>query len=331
MRGGSSQKNQAVMELTSFMMHKHYCENDVESVIAQLDEEILWIGAGEDEYAAGTEKVAGIFREFAGKVPKCNITDEQYDILQITPDVFLCSGRMWISTDPSTGISLRVHQRVTLAFRWDSDCPRCCLIHISNPYDEMVEGDVGFPGKIARQSYEYLQEQLEKQRASIAKQTEMLRRMSYEDTLTGLYNRNKFNQMIKTRWNMEVEHLGVVYLDLNGLKEVNDMQGHSAGDELLQRMASCIRRHFEGKAYRIGGDEFVVIDSVLEEDEFWEAIRAARKEMDESGISYSIGVSWRVDHCSVSEQFEEADRLMYQAKRRFYGMTQHDRRKIDIG
>ena len=48
------------------MFHKHYCENDVEAIIALFDDKLSWIGAGENEYDVGTKKVSGIFRQFAG-------------------------------------------------------------------------------------------------------------------------------------------------------------------------------------------------------------------------------------------------------------------------
>lgn len=136
---------QAAMALTSHLMHKHYCENDVEGILAWFDDRFLWFDAGEGEYAAGTETVKAIFRQFAGKVPKCNISDEQYDAISIAPGVFLCTGRLWIATDPSTNVYLRVHQRVAMAYRTVEGELRCCHIHISNPYIEMMEGDVGFP------------------------------------------------------------------------------------------------------------------------------------------------------------------------------------------
>ena len=55
-------KIQAVKELTSFLFHKHYCENDVEAIIDLFDDKLSWIGAGENEYDVGTKKVSGIFR-----------------------------------------------------------------------------------------------------------------------------------------------------------------------------------------------------------------------------------------------------------------------------
>ena len=109
-------EEQEIIGLASFMMRKYYCENDVEAVIWQMDDDIVWFGAGEHEYAVGGETVTGIFRRFEGQVPKCNISDEEYHVLSVGPDLYLCTGRMWIATDASTQISLRVHQRVTLLF-----------------------------------------------------------------------------------------------------------------------------------------------------------------------------------------------------------------------
>lgn len=158
-----SPEEKKVIELISFMVHKHYCANDIEAVIEYLDEDIVWIGAGDHEYAVGKE-VIDIFRKFAGQIPKCNISEEEYHVLTITPEVYLCSGRMWIVTDSSTQISLRVHQRIAAIFRNVEGKLRCCHIHVSNPYDEMVEDDIGFPVKMAQQSYQYLQERVAEQK-----------------------------------------------------------------------------------------------------------------------------------------------------------------------
>lgn len=322
----SSSVEKEVAELTSYMVHKHYAENDAEAIIALMDEDILWLGAGEHEYAAGREDVVAIFRQFAGQVPKCNISDECYQVISLGPESYLCSGRMWIATDASTQISLRVHQRITTAFRKVNGRLRCCHIHISNPYEDMVEEDVGFPVKMASQSYRYLQEQIEKQKRMLDAQTEMLRRLSYEDALTGLYNRNKFKQVLEAPLDEGGSGLGVVCFDLNGLKRENDYRGHSAEDELICRAAGQIQAEFPGKAYRTGGDEFVVIEDAMDEAAFRAAVRAAEEGMAEHEISCSVGASWREVHCSVKEQYEEADHLMYEAKRRFYSRRENDRR-----
>jgi diguanylate cyclase (GGDEF)-like protein len=321
---GTHPIEEKTIALTGFIMHKYYCENDVESIISLLDRDVVWLGTAENEYAAGLETVAGISRRFAGQVPKCDISGEEYSVLPLGPDACLCAGRMWIATAPSTGISLRVHQRVTTVFRQTEQDLRCCHIHISNPYEEMVDDDVGFPVKLARQSYQYLQEQIEAQKRQIAAQTATLQRMSFEDALTGVYNRNKFNQVVDSR--EPIPHLGVACFDLNGLKETNDHLGHGAGDALLRRAAEQLQQHFSGRVYRTGGDEFVVVEGVLDQAAFCAAVEAVQAGMAAHGISCSVGVCWRDEACCPKEQLEEADQLMYQAKRRFYSLKQNDRR-----
>ena len=321
------EKIQAVKESTSFLFHKHYCENDVEAIIELFDDKLSWIGAGENEYDLGTEKISGIFRQFVGMVPKCNIWNEEYYVIHISPDVYICTGRAWIATDPSTGIYLRVHQRITAVFRWADGTPRCCHIHISNPYSEMTQEDVGFPTQMGQHTYEYLHQCIDEYKRKIKEQTEILKRLSFQDSLTGLFNRNKFNHTMQSFEAASFSQLGVASIDLNGLKRINDQMGHSAGDSLIRCTAGHIARAFPGKSYRIGGDEFLVIDTELEESAFREAVSTMQEKMEQDGISVSLGISWRCSRCNIKEQFDEADRLMYRAKAEFYSSYDNDRRR----
>lgn len=323
----SYQKKQTIIELTSYLAHKHYCENDSEAVVALFDDPFSWLGAGEEEYAVGRETVTNIFRQFQGGIPKCNISDEEYDVIEITPEVFLCTGRMWITTDPSTNMYLRVHQRITAAFRWIGDSARCCHIHISNPYMEMSSNEIGFPSQMGQQSYEYLQQCILEQKKQIHEQTAMLKRMSYEDSLTGLYNRNKFDQKADNYNGNGENRLGVACFDLNGLKTINDQMGHLTGDDTLRRTADHLKQFFHKKAYRIGGDEFVVIDEDSSEDDFHTTVLSVHKAMEEDCINVSIGVCWRSSQCNIREQFDIADRRMYEEKMHYYSEHSHDRRK----
>ena len=154
------------VRLASYILHKHYCENDVNALLGLLDDEdecFSWFGAAEHEYAIGSRTVAAIFEEFRGKVPLCNISDEHFDVIEPAPGVYLVSGTYWVATDPSVEACIRVHQRTTMGFRIRSGRLKCFHIHLSNPYTEMVSEDVGFPTLMSAQSYEYLQERLEEQ------------------------------------------------------------------------------------------------------------------------------------------------------------------------
>lgn len=124
-----------------------------------------------------------------------------------------------------------------------------------------------------------------------------------------------------------LSRLGVAAIDLNGLKPINDRMGHSAGDSLIRSTANHIIGMFAGECYRIGGDEFAVIDTKLDEEAFRNAVAAAKENMEQDGISVSVGVSWRGVDCSIKEQLDEADRQMYRAKAEFYSSRDHDRRK----
>ena len=124
------------------------------------------------------------------------------------------------------------------------------------------------------------------------------------------------------------KQLGIAYFDVNGLKTVNDQSGHSAGDTLLRRVALHINKKFNQKAYRIGGDEFVVIDDSMDETSFINAVSFICKEMNRDKISISVGFSWRCSpSCNLKEQYDEADKLMYKDKAAFYSQKLHDRRK----
>lgn len=311
-------RKQIVQEMTSYVVHKYYCDGDVEAVVRLFDQQLSWIGAGENEFATGTDTVSAIFRQFAGMVPKCNISQEEYHVMELTPEYYVCSGRMWIATDPSTNIYLRQHQRITTVFHFVGEQPKCCHIHISNPYWEMKEDEVGFPTQMSKQSYEYLQEQVAEQKRQIREQTALLKRMSFEDSMTGLFNRNRFNYMIDRYQHQQGTPLGIACFDLNGLKAVNDLYGHMAGDQLICLMAKHIKNAFPGKGYRIGGDEFIVIDEDLDEKTFSDRVYEVCENMKKDQGSCTVGISWHASGGNIQKQFEEADQRMYQAKEQFY-------------
>ena len=147
---------------------------------------------------------------------------------------------------------------------------------------------------------------------------EKLHRLSFEDTLTSVYNRNKFNQDIEEYHQKPVEDIGVAYFDINGLKEVNDTKGHAAGDKLVKNAATGINSVFIGDTYRIGGDEFVVITTHIKKDIFEQNVQDAIKNLNENGISVSFGTSWEQSSDRIEKQLSTADHLMYKNKLSYY-------------
>ena len=106
--------------------------------------------------------------------------------------------------------------------------------------------------------------------------------------------------------------------DLNGLKDWNDRYGHSTGDELIRRTAGHIAAAAPGRGYRMGGDEFLILDTERDEAAFRSAVDQAWRAMEAEDISVAVGLSWREGNCDPRAQTDEADRLMYDMKERFY-------------
>lgn len=151
-----------------------------------------------------------------------------------------------------------------------------------------------------------------------------LEKQSFEDSLTGMFNRNKFNQQMRDGDHRPLDHLGIAYFDINGLKKTNDLYGHRVGDDLIRRAADIIMSCFEGKAYRIGGDEFVVIDAESDRALFEDGVSRVCRSMKAHHISIAVGLSFRSENCDVEEQFDETDKNMYEAKDQYYCVHRND-------
>ena len=165
----------------------------------------------------------------------------------------------------------------------------------------------------------FIQNDLEKRRVM-----EQLERLSYEDTLTGLYNRNRYNVVRTSLKKKAPEKLGIVYMDLNGLKHANDTYGHDYGDKLIRKTATILYEIMGKDAYRIGGDEFVAICVDIEKELLEERTAAIRKRMSEEEIKVSIGSSWRDESVHIKEQLHEADQRMYEEKKIYYRQNDYN-------
>ncbi len=150
---------------------------------------------------------------------------------------------------------------------------------------------------------------------------ERLEEMSYTDALTGLRNRNAMIRRLRTMEQSAFrESFGVVNLDLNGLKTVNDTMGHAAGDQLLVCAAEMLTKAFyEEDVFRTGGDEFVIIAGGIDEETFLrklERLRAAIQKA--SKVRLAMGCCWSDGTGDIHATFRKADERMYADKVAYY-------------
>lgn len=150
------------------------------------------------------------------------------------------------------------------------------------------------------------------------KEQQHLITMSYRDMMTSLYNRNKYIQMLDFFSKQTLQKTGVIYIDLNGLKQVNDLQSHEAGDNFIRSAAKVISQVFEGKAYRIGGDEFVVLETDVDSKQFFARVAECRSIMRRENVNVSMGELWQEVCSDLEEMLKAAEQKMYKEKEDYY-------------
>ena len=146
-----------------------------------------------------------------------------------------------------------------------------------------------------------------------------LKVLSTIDTLTSVRNRNEMNNRVdRIVAGNEPVPQGVLFADLNGLKRVNDEQGHAAGDKMLCAAASILQSVFQdGVVYRAGGDEFMILVNEISEDEVQD--RVARVHFlsgKTENVRFSIGVCYGKK--DIRKAMRLADERMYAFKNGYY-------------
>ncbi|MBP5184134.1 MAG: diguanylate cyclase [Lachnospiraceae bacterium] len=165
-----------------------------------------------------------------------------------------------------------------------------------------------------------------------------LKTMANTDALTGVRNKLAYSEQ-ETALNHrisggEIEELAVVVCDINGLKFVNDTEGHAAGDKLIKDASALICEYFDhGAVFRIGGDEFVVIlqgrgFELMEED-----VKAfnhkAEENIKKGGVVVSLGYSvLSPSDTELRNVFDRADQMMYARKQALKEMGAHTRDSV---
>ncbi len=171
---------------------------------------------------------------------------------------------------------------------------------------------------------------LEAQLATATQDEQAARHAALHDALTGLPNRTLFENRLEHGLAQAKRHdrtLAVMFLDLDGFKQINDTYGHDVGDALLQTIADRLSGHArdDDTVSRFGGDEFVYVLTEIDGDQ--DAARVAQKISDAIRLPCQLGVGvvtikssigiaiFPRDGASASALIKSADTAMYTAKR----------------
>ena len=139
------------------------------------------------------------------------------------------------------------------------------------------------------------------------------------DSLTGLLNRNAFDDAVEFIQATHDKPLTVMYIDLIGLHEINNHLGHARGDVVLCELADAARAYFgDDNIYRIGGDEFVIISFAHSMAQSARQMGYMRQELLDHGCELSVGMAESDDGGDIPDLVNQAENEMRKDKKRYY-------------
>lgn len=172
-----------------------------------------------------------------------------------------------------------------------------------------------------------LENSIQEMLASLEKAHADVSKLAFFDQLTGLPNRFSLYKDFLKRLKQEESAFAVLFFDLDGFKRINDLYGHSSGDEVLKQIGKRLNGkalRSESRLFRIGGDEFILLTKATERNELIpeieEIMDAIKKvfvlEKVTTSISTSVGVSLYPKNArTLDELLQFADIGMYAAKK----------------
>lgn len=147
--------------------------------------------------------------------------------------------------------------------------------------------------------------------------TEALTKKSYQDTLTGLNNRLAYDEMLEHLRGKEFP-VGVGFLDLNGLKWINDNLDHDMGNKAIHKVCAILEEYFsKNTLYRISGDEFVILWPEVDYQVFMDTAENLRTALSDEGNIAAFGFVWGKEE-DTGIAVRKAEKAMQTAKKKFY-------------
>ena len=140
------------------------------------------------------------------------------------------------------------------------------------------------------------------------------------DGLTGIRNRYCFEHIIRKMVTSELKNLSVIYVDADFLHELNNSEGHDAGDELIKFIAdSMVKLWGVDYSFRIGGDEFIAFDADEDVNKCLDRISVLKQKTADRKYSISVGYSHINDgSANIQELISSAEKMMYEEKKKHH-------------
>ena len=156
-----------------------------------------------------------------------------------------------------------------------------------------------------------------------------LKEQGERDALTGMLNRNRYERDLPELFEQFRAALTCIYIDVNGLREMNNTKGHDLGDVMLRTVAQAIENYFPDKyKYRVGGDEFVLFVPAGDEAELTKCSQDMAADLEQYDYHVSVGIECEHNVDTISHLIKAAEQKMYNQKRAFY--ARRERRNMHV-
>ncbi|MBK3331693.1 sensor domain-containing diguanylate cyclase [Persephonella atlantica] len=148
-----------------------------------------------------------------------------------------------------------------------------------------------------------------------------------KDSLTGALSRSVLEDIYSKIMELSIlsgQPFGIAFVDIDNFKKVNDKFGHTVGDTVLRKVAQIMKKNIRKSDYlfRYGGEEFIILTPATGKEDFFKLLERIRKEIQSTkvkGVSVTVSVGGAVirdkKYIPLEHLIEEADRLMYRAKK----------------
>ena len=285
-----------ISSLYNKLLRINLSNNTYEPVIVDADEQEQLVGG-----------VINMYEWWAGYSKDGNIAPEDMGAFSTLTKTGSLQKRF--AEDP-TPVNFRYRRKVNGEFRW-------LQLELSPSVEYSEENQVMLLS---------LRDVHEEYTAQLERRQELVNTMN-RDALTNLFNRLKFNDDIENFKNSSDPVFTCLYIDANGLHELNNLLGHQKGDDMLCCIADTLKKYFpDDKVYRIGGDEFVVLSIKLSKQEVELAVKNVRHELLRDNYEISIGIETGTCGENVEKIVAAAELAMRNDKAAYY-MRNGDRRR----
>ena len=272
--------------------------NTYEPVIVDADEQERLVGG-----------VINMYEWWAGYSQNGNIASEDMGAFSTLTKTGSLQKRF--AEDP-TPVNFRYRRKINGEFRW-------VQLELSPSVEYSEDNQVFLLS---------LRDVHEEHTAHLRRRQELLDTMN-RDALTSLFNRLKFKEDIENLGEKNSsQSFACLYIDVNGLHELNNLLGHQKGDDMLCSVADTLKKYFpDERVYRIGGDEFVVLSTKLSKNELELAVGKVRRDLRRDNYEISVGIEIGTCGENVEKIVAAAELEMRNDKANYYKSKGDRRRK----